>query len=347
MEYQPESTRLLYTQLLSQCLRSYAPSGRGLSFVRKQIKGGSHWYLQLTVGSHKSQHYLGPDSEDLQRIMDKEKSLWEKATDDLSERRRLVAMLQAGGAHTLSASEARIFEILERAGVFLLGGVAVGSHAFGIYGNMLGVKWASTTTRTHDVDIARDPSQETRLEIGLKNKKANLKQALIDSEMGFLEVPALNRKSPSTQFHIRGKQLSVDILTPMQGKTSSTPIYLAALNTYAAPVRFLDYLLEDTLSAVIVAKAGILVNIPQPARFALHKLVISQRRPASMQTKVLKDISQAKQLMKILIADRPGDLILAWEAAQKQPRKFMEQLQQGLTILPPSLTDAFQGLVHA
>ena len=63
MEALPESTRLLYSQLLSQCLHGAAPSGRGLSFVSKQIKGAKHWYLQLTVGSRKTQHYLGPETD--------------------------------------------------------------------------------------------------------------------------------------------------------------------------------------------------------------------------------------------------------------------------------------------
>jgi hypothetical protein len=328
MEYLSESTQLLYAQLLTQCLHGGAPSGRGLSFVRKQIQGATHWYLQLTVGSTKTQHYLGPDSEGLRQIIEQEKSLWEKSRTDLADRQKLVAMLVSGGAHTVSASEARLFELLECAGVFLVGGVLVGSHAFGVYGNMLGVKWDSATTRTQDVDIAHS----LKLEVGLRDKAANLRQALIDAEMGFIEVPALNRKSPSTRFHIRGKQFSVDILTPMHGKTTSTPIYISALDTYAEPVRFLDFLLEDIQRAVIVAKAGILVNVPSPARFALHKLVISQRRTA-------------KQLLRVLIADRPGDLLLAWEAASAQPGKFMEQLRSGLESLSPPLREALKDLV--
>lgn len=72
MELLPESTRLLYAQLLSECLHGAAPSGRGLSFVSKRIKGGTHWYLQLTVGSRKSQHYLGPDTDEIRSVIGKE-----------------------------------------------------------------------------------------------------------------------------------------------------------------------------------------------------------------------------------------------------------------------------------
>ncbi len=335
MDYLSESTRLLYSQLLSQCLHASAPSGRGLSFVPKTIKGSKHWYLQLTVGSRKTQHYIGPESDTIQELINSEKQLWEKAKPDRQERERLVAMLISGSAHTVSAAEARLFEIIERAGVFLVGGVLVGSHAFAIYGNMLGVNWPSRITQTHDVDIARD----NHITLGLRNEPVNLKQVLIEADMGFVEVPALDRKAPSTSFRIQGKQLSVDVLTPMVGKPVSKPVLIPALNTYAEPLRFLDYLLDDTQPAVIVARAGMLVNVPSPARYALHKLVASTRRPAALQTKTIKDIDQAELLFYVLLKDRPGDIQLAFEAAKQMPEKFTEQLESGIKKLPGDLVN--------
>ena len=329
MDYLAESTRLLYTQLLSQGMQSAAPSGRGLSFVAKRIKGAKHWYLQVTVGSRKTQHYVGPDTGDVRALIDREKTLWETAAPDLKAREDMVAMLVSGGAHTVSAVEARLFELLERAGVFLAGGVVVGSHAFGMYGNMLGVKWPLEATRTQDVDIAA----AYRVLIGMPDRKVNLRQALMESELGFIEVPALDRKAPSTRFRIKGKQLSVDVLTPLLGRNTTKPIHLAALDTYAEPVRFLDYLLTDTQPTMLVARAGILVNVPTPAHYALHKLVLAERRIAAFQTKTKKDIFQAEQLISVLAQDRPGDLRRAWNAATKQPAKFMTQLRAGMARL--------------
>lgn len=333
MELLPESTRLLYSQLLSECLHGAAPSGRGLSFVSKTIRGGVHWYLQLTVGSMKSQHYLGPESVELKQRMAQERARWARAGVDIRERQRLVSMLVSGDAYTVGSAEARVLEILERAGVFLVGGVLVGSQAFPLYGNMLGAKWRTELTRTQDVDIAGD----YRLSIGIEDRKVSLRQALVDSDMGFFEVPALSPKAPSTKFKIRGKQLSVDILTPMIGKTVSSPVHLRTLDSYAEPVRFLDYLLIDVQPAVVVAKSGILVNVPSPARYALHKLVTSQRRTAAMQTKVHKDIAQAEQLIAQLLSDRPGDLLVAADAAREQPTKFLDQLRVGIKLLPTLL----------
>ncbi|MDM8558668.1 GSU2403 family nucleotidyltransferase fold protein [Candidatus Parabeggiatoa sp. HSG14] len=333
-----ESTNLLYSELLQQCWRA-VPTGHGISFVTKKLKGKTYWYIQNTIGNQKTQYYLGVDSPELRKKIDAEKRLWNDAKPELKKRQKLVAMLSsAGDAVSINNSEARILELMERIGVFLVGGVLVGSHAFKLYSNMLGVRWQSEAARTFDIDVAKD----YRFTVAIKNQKVDLKTALLESGMGMLEIPALNRKNPSTSFSIRGKQLNVDILTPMIGRTSENPIELKALKTYATPLRFLDFLLEDVQSAIVVAKAGILVNIPTPARYALHKLVISQRRPSAMHTKARKDILQAEQILSILIEDRPGDILLALEAVQSQPEKFRKQLRKGIEKLNSDLQAQFK-----
>jgi hypothetical protein len=342
VESLPESTRLLYTQLLSQCLQGAAPSGRGLSFVSKQIKGRKHWYLQITIGAKKTQHYVGPDANDTRALIEHEKALWKSAAPDVAAREQLVSMLLEGGAYGAEGADGRVFELLERSGVFAAGGVVVGSHAFAIYGNMLGVRWESVTTRTQDIDVAAD----RRVVIGVTDSNRSLRQAIIDSELGFVEVPALDRKSPSTKFRIRGRQLSVDVLTPMIGRPSAKPVYLSALATYAEPVRFLDYILTDAQPAVLLAKAGILLNVPSPARYAFHKLVVAEPRVAAFQTKRRKDLSQATQLLEVLLRDRPGDVRRAWQAVARQPSKFMQQLRSGLAHLPAGVRDEVERLTR-
>ncbi len=95
-------------------------------------------------------------------------------------------------------------------------------------------------------------------------------------------------------------------------------------------------------SAIIVAKAGILVNIPTPARYALHKLVVSQHRPPLMHTKARKDLLQAEQILSVLIEERPGDILRALEAIPSQPKKFSQQLRQGIKKLSKPLQTQFE-----
>lgn len=48
--------------------RGLPPGG---SFVSKQMKGNTYWYLQRQVAGHREQHYLGPESESLRAWMDR------------------------------------------------------------------------------------------------------------------------------------------------------------------------------------------------------------------------------------------------------------------------------------
>ena len=58
---------------------------------------------------------------------------------------------------------------------------------------------------TQDIDIAADSNY--RLALPRTKQVINLGQIILDSGMGFFQVPALNRKQPSTSFKIRGKDL--------------------------------------------------------------------------------------------------------------------------------------------
>jgi len=61
----------------------------------------------------------------------------------------------------------------------------------------------------------------------------------------------------------------------MRGRETATPVKIPELSAFAEPVRSLDYLLDDIQPAVLLYKHGVLINVPAPARFAFHKLVVS------------------------------------------------------------------------
>ncbi|MFV1985615.1 MAG: GSU2403 family nucleotidyltransferase fold protein [Thiohalomonadales bacterium] len=327
MEKLPDNTALLYSELLQQCAASL-PVDKGISYITKTVGGKVYWYLELVVGKQKRQVSLGRDSEDLRTQIEAQKTLVKQSEENTENRQRLVAMLTKGGVANPSSTEARVLEVLERAGVFLAGGVLIGSHAFSLYGNLLGMQWSGATMRTQDMDVAC-----SHIPVGISRQDTPLIEVLKNAGMGFFEVPALDRKAPSTMYKIYGQEFHVDMLTPLHGAPNKHPVYLSHIKAYADPLRFLDYLLEDTLPAVVVAKAGIIVNVPDPSRFALHKLVVSVRRSAREHNKAIKDIKQAQQLLTVLINERPGEVMLAIDAAKKMPKKFIEQLCEGLTQL--------------
>jgi hypothetical protein len=338
MQRLPQTTQLLYAELLQQCAIAL-PNQRGISFVTKTVGGNQYWYMELVVGSTKRQYSLGRDTDKLRAQIENQKKLFTQAVPDLKQREKLVAMLVSGGGFAPGGSDGRVLEVLAQAGTFLTGGVLVGSHAFNTYGNMLGVSWASAAMQTQDMDLA----SLHQVEIAIRRDAPDVKSVLLESRMGGFQVPALNPKSPSTSFKLRGQEFKVDLLTPLEGPNTSKPVYLPHFKTFAHPMRFLEYLLDDNQGAVIPFRSGVLVNVPNPARFALHKLVVSQRRPVAQQTKVKKDIQQAEELLTVLLEDRPGDVWIALEAAHGMPDKFQRQLSEGTNVLSAGVKQALNG----
>ena len=58
-------------------------------------------------------------------------------------------------------------------------------------------------------------------------------------------------------------------MTPAR-RGSTKPVFVRRLNAAAAPVRFLEYLLDRSQPAAVVDGGGILVRVPSPAQFGVH-----------------------------------------------------------------------------
>lgn len=336
IEYLPNSLSVQYTELMQNCVQPIS-DGSNLSFKYKTINEKRYWYLYISLGSTRREHYLGEESVNLLDRIEDEKAIWTSNADDRRLRKRFVSMLAGGGMTTLARDEGKVLSLLERNGVFLVGAAVVGTLAFRAYANMLSVSWPSDEA-TQDVDIAAD----NRYTLALPRPRTpiNLRQTILDSGMGFFEVPALNRKQPSTSFKIRGRDFIVDVLAPMRGRETARPVHLSDLGTFASPLRHLDYLLEDLQPAVLLYEHGIMVNVPAPGRFAIHKCAISQKRPAAFAAKALKDVRQAEQLFRVLLDNRPTDITLAYDAARRQGEPFVSEFHSGLGQLDEDVSEA-------
>lgn len=335
----PETVQTLYAELFEQAVHAQADAAGGGSqgtFVSKSVKGGTYWYVQRMEGERKRQHYLGRESPVLLAWMDEVRQARARLAVDEVQRAKLSSMLAAGGAAAESAPVIKVLTLLADSGVFRMGGILVGTQAFVAYGNMLGVRFEKQSLRTQDVDVAQD--RAIGIALSQEASPVNVEQSLVQSGLGFLPVPALDPRLPSTSFKIRGRDLRVDFLTPMIGPESSKPVFLPALGVSAHPLRFLHYLIKDPVQAVLVGGSGILVNVPDPARFAFHKLWISGKRPVSEQTKALKDIRQGGDLLEVLLEDRPDDLPPAWEDLAHNP-SVVKTVRRAIGRLPPDLQE--------
>jgi hypothetical protein len=299
-----------------EAMRSIA-SLRG-DFTTKMVKGAIYHYFQATTPRGRTQMYIGPDNDETRRLIESKQAGQSDVQADLAMMQRLAAQVMAGGVVPVMPDMARVIGRFADSGVFHAGGVIVGTVAFQIYGALLGVRWGGDARQTQDVDVAGS----NHVAIAVPDIKADVPAAIESLKMGFFPVPALSRKEPSTSYAIRGKTLRVDLLTPAS-RGAATPVFIRRLNAAATPMRYLDYLIEDAVHAVMIAGTPCLVTVPRPARYALHKLIVSQERDVAAADKKAKDLRQAGLLVELLRADRPGDLALALEALEMRGKTWM------------------------
>lgn len=346
MEKLPLETQTLYAELLEQLTALETQRSIGHlpgSFVTKKVKGGDYYYFQYSApGGVTKQIYLGKEDEVLKKILHRFETERPRYEAEQKNIQRLCAQLRAGGALTTDAASARVLKGLSEAGVFKWGGVLIGTHAFSVLGNLLGYHWKSAGLKTQDLDIA----SSSILSVVVPEMTADIPAILESLEMGFLPVPPLHPQKPSTSFKIRGQALRVDLLTPETRPNQKGPIPIARWNASAQPLRYLDYLLGEEIRGAVVNGGGILVNVPSPARFALHKLIVSQERAVVFHSKKAKDLQQAAQLLQALIDERPGDLSLAWEELKKRGTAWIKKARMGLSSIEKGDAENFSAIHH-
>jgi hypothetical protein len=229
---------------------------------------------------------------------------------------------------------AKVVTAFAYAGAFRLGSVLVGTIAYQAYAAMLHAKLPIGSMQTGDVDIAQFANRSTRVADKITMSTLELLRSV---DPTFREVPNIAAGQKPVRYEARGS-LRVDFLTPNTGPDSDEPVLLPALQTYAEPLRFLDYLIHNAQPAVLLHGPGIYVNVPEPQRYAIHKLIIAQRRPVGV-PKHDKDIVQADALLTVLARDRPSELKLAWEEAADRGKHWVEALLAGMRQLPQESRD--------
>jgi hypothetical protein len=290
-------------------------------FITKVVKGSVYHYFQTTLSGGRTQIYIGADSDEVRNLIAARKCDENNMRTDEKMLQRLGAQIIAGGVTPVMPDMARIICRLANSGVFRVGGSIVGSIAYQILGAHMGIKWDNGSRMTQDVDLAGSNS----VALAVPDLQADVPAVIESLRMGFFPVPRLSHKEPSTSYAIRGKTLRVDLLTPMK-RGETAPVFIRRLNASAQPLKYLDYLLEEPMNAVMICGTPCLVKVPQPARFALHKLIVSQERGVGAADKKRKDLIQATNMLELLREDRPGDIELAREALVKRGDSWVKKL---------------------
>lgn len=305
----PVAAQSAYAELQEQV--QVAEASRSPAFLTgkiawKTIKGRRYGYWAFKeVDGRKREYYLGPDGPAIAAI----EAAREKGAPQLEAIARQAAAALAQGCRATPPKHFRIAKRLADYQFFRAGGLLVGRHAFLAIGNQLGVAWGDGT-RTLDLDFAHaGPGGNVALALPA-NLRADAAQALESLQMGFL--PALGgAKGLASQFSSeREGDLRIDFLTAPRRKEGD--VAAPDLGVALVPLKFMDYLIERPGQAVLLARAdACLVNLPDPARYGLHKLIVAHERGAR-HPKYRKDILQALALIQWHLDHAPTLLADAW-----------------------------------
>lgn len=185
----------------------------------------------------------------------------------------------------------------------------IGSWCIYFYRNYFSDIDYTSSIRTRDIDFL--------VPIPVKfKKKVDIPELLKD--LGFI-----------VDFHIKGvirlihPELIIDFVVPERGKGRDKPYPLPELGLNAQSLRFLDFLIDNSIT---LKSDKLTLNLPHPAAFALHKLIISSRRIKG--EKRLKDREGAIQILNFIIANKEEKVIK--ELYDVMPKKWRTKVIRAL-----------------
>ena len=142
---------------------------------------------------------------------------------------------------------------------------------------------ALTTIRTRDIDFLIDKPARIKQEVDI--------QELL-KDLGFVTI----FRGREGYIKFDHPDLILEFLVPEKGRGTDKPHFLLKLGINAIPLRFVHFLSANTIKVKI---EDFYLTLPHPINFALHKLIISQRR--IKEEKAIKDRNAAIEILKALV----------------------------------------------
>jgi hypothetical protein len=211
---------------------------------------------------------------------------------------------------------------LEKAGV-LEGIVLVGSWCLYFYRAYFSEKDTFSILRTRDIDFLV-PIPPQRL------KEVDLPELLDD--LGFVQ-----QVKAGGYIQLVHPEVMLEFLVAERGRGSEKPYPLPQLGLNAQALRFMD--IADKFS-IRLEYEGIILRVPHPAAFALHKLVIVPRR--KNKAKAERDSRSAIEILNLLF--RADDTAMMVELLGHFPSSWKKTIYQVLSRSESDLVDQLRRL---
>lgn len=330
-----------YSSLLAaarMAMLNRSPANLPGGFTTKTVHGRVYWYYQRKGPTGLEQVYVGPD--DVATLALIEASRNDEMTAKQAHLRKLSNAAAALGCYSVVPKHFRVLTRLADHGVFAAGAILVGTHAFLAYQNVLGVAW-SEAGQTVDLDFAR---AGRNLSLALApNIKVDAHSAIESLKMGFVPVNEGTRYVKPDE-----PDFDLDWLTS-RSRSGDEPVNCPALNVHLQPLRFMELALEAPVPAALLGNtSAIIVNLPDPAAYAVGKLLVAAERTGDGKSKSKKDIAQAAALIDYFVRRDPDAIVLMASSTQSRGPGWRKALNTGMTLLSrdrPGVHDALNRLL--
>ena len=229
-----------------------------------------------SAGAPLKQRYLGPDTDEMRMRIEEMQSATPKPSR-LSHLRILPCRTtpRRRDRRDQIARPAPCCARWQTAASSDLGGTLVGTHAFRHYDLTLGVHLSDESGGSRKPTTSTSPASRS------SRWPSRIRPTLIlprnSRSLGFKPAP-YDHPQTLTSWMLPDASYAIDFPDPVIPRRGRACPNLPALKMWAQSLHFLNFLIADPIDAVSPYMEGLLVKIPRPERYAVHKLIISQRR---------------------------------------------------------------------
>lgn len=287
------------------------------SISTKRVDGKPYLYAVEKDGIARIQRFLGPaGSPDALAEADRIR----RAAREARELRSTVALLKQARVPGPTLLMGRILEVLSNAGLFNRGITLVGTAAYQTYACLIGSYLQASALMTNDIDlsVAEFVASGSSEDIG-----AILKRADPTFE------PYWGNEDRLPKVFRTASGFSVDIVTKY-GRGRRSPVLFQPLGCSAEALGYAEYPVGETLEAVVLYGSGVLVRVPTPLRYAIHKLIVAQQRKPPQAAKRAKDLMQARELIDVLLVSQDAELQDALDEARLRGKGWRTAINASL-----------------
>ncbi|MDD5774397.1 MAG: GSU2403 family nucleotidyltransferase fold protein [Candidatus Omnitrophica bacterium] len=165
--------------------------------------------------------------------------------------------------------------------------------------------------KTRDIDFLISDPSHIRQEVDIP---------MLLKDLGYVTI----YKGTKGYIKLDHPDLLLEFLVIERGRGTNKPHPLPKLGVNAVALRFLNFL---TIKTIKVPVEDFYLTLPHPANFALHKLIIFQRRLKV--DKASKDRNTAIEILKALI--NKGESKMIRQVFDSVPKKWQLKIIQGLS----------------